>query len=114
VNDTTFNKYRAAIQVLMKGRDLLVGDLAEDVLAQQDDLLDGGFLFNEFLESQGTRLHFLSLLVAQLEQSADTFDEMAIVPPPMPPAIKAPPKKRRSRAKKVTQQASAESKPDDA
>ncbi|WP_435017053.1 hypothetical protein TA3x_004643 [Tundrisphaera sp. TA3] len=114
MNDTTFNKYRAAIQVLMKGRDLLVGDLAEDVLEQQEDLLEGGFLFNEFLESQGTRLHFLSLLVAQLEQSADTFDEMAMMPPPIPPAIKPAPKKRKPRAKKVAQQPSAESKPDDA
>ena len=111
--DTTFNKYRAAIQVLMKGRDTLVEALAEEVLAQQDDLLDGGFLFNEFLESQGTRLHFLSLLVSQLEQSAEALDEAAIDLPPESPAPKAPPKKRRSRAKKVPQQTSTEGKPDD-
>ncbi len=115
MTDTTFNKYRAAIQILMKGRDTLVDALAEDVLAQQDDLIEGGFLFNEFLESQGTRLHFLSLLVAQLEQSAEALDEVAVELPPEPPtAIKAAPKKRRTRAKKVPQQASTETKPDDA
>ncbi len=70
-----FNKYRAAIEVLQRGRDSLVESLAEEVLAQEDDLLEGGFLFNEFLEAQGTRLHFLSLLVSQLEQSADALDE---------------------------------------
>jgi hypothetical protein len=114
MTDTSFNKYRAAIQVLMKGRDTLVDALAEDVLSQEDDLLEGGFLFNEFLESQGTRLHFLSLLVAQLEQSADALDELAVEPPPVPPAIQPAPRKRRTRAKKVAQQSTTESKPDDA
>ena len=107
----TFNKYRAAIQVLQRGRDVLVESLAEEILAQADDLLDGGFLFNEFLEAQGTRLHFLSLLVSQLEQSADALDEAAVEPPP-PPEAKAP-RKRRPRAKKIAQQAT-EGKPDDA
>ncbi len=73
--DREFNKFRAAIEVLQRGRDSLVETLAEEVLSQEDDLLDGGFLFNEFLEAQGTRLHFLSLLVSHLEQSADAFDE---------------------------------------
>ena len=115
MTDATFNKYRAAIQVLMKGRETLVEALAEDVLSQQDDLLDGGFLFNEFLESQGTRLHFLNLLVAQLEQSADLFDEAVLAEEAAaPPAVKAPPKKRKPRAKKVTSQTSAEGKTDDA
>jgi 3-phosphoglycerate kinase len=110
--DNTFNKYRAAIQVLQKGRDVLVDSLAEEILSQADDLLEGGFLFNEFLEAQGTRLHFLSLLVSQLEQSADWLDEAAAEPPP-PPEAKAAPRKRRSRSKKIAQQAS-EKKPDDA
>jgi len=106
------NKYRAAIEVLMSGRDVLVGSLADDILAQADDLMDGGFLFNEFLESQGTRLHFLGLMIAQLEQSADTLDEtFYAAPPPLPASA---PKKRKPRAKKLaTQQASSESKPDD-
>ena len=69
------NKYRAAINVLLSGRDVLIGALADDILDQADDLVDGGFMFNEFLETQGTRLHFLGLMIAQLEQSADTHDE---------------------------------------
>ncbi len=112
MSDTTYNKYRAAIQVLQRGRDSLVESLAEEVLAQADDLLEGGFLFNEFLEAQGTRLHFLSLLVSQLEQSAEAVDEVAIEMPPPAPA-KAP-RKRRARSKKIAQQASTEGKPDDA
>lgn len=105
------NKYRAAIDVLMSGRDVLIGALADDILTQSENLIDGGFLFNEFLETQGTRLHFLSLMVAQLEQSADIFDEANYIPPPPPEPT---PKKRKPRAKKLaTQQAAPESKSDD-
>ncbi len=112
--DQGFNKYRAAVQILQRGRDSLVESLAEEVLAQEENILDGGFLFNEFLEAQGTRLHFLSLLVSQLEQSADALED-AVVEPPHPPEPKAkPPRKRKPRAKKVSQQTSTESKPDDA
>ncbi len=82
---TAENKYRAAIDVLMSGRDVLVGSLADDILAQAEDLVDGGYQFNEFLETQGTRLHFLGLMIAQLEQSADTFDEAQLPPPPRRP-----------------------------
>ena len=79
---------------------------------QSDDLIDGSYAFNELLETQGTRLHFLCLLVAQLEQSAEFFDEAnAVVQTPPPPI--SPPRKRRSRAKKI-EQASAEGKTDDA
>lgn len=109
MSDNTFNKYRAAIQVLQRGRDVLVEALAEEIIAQEDDLIEGGFLFNEFLEAQGTRIHFLGLLVSQLEQSADTLDELVIEEPP--PEAKAP-RKRRSRSKKLAQQ-TTESKPDD-
>ncbi len=109
---TAENKYRTAIDILMSGRDVLIGSLADDILDQAEDLVEGGFQFNEFLETQGTRLHFLGLMIAQLEQSADTFDEANYVPPPPPPAA---PKKRKPRAKKLaTQRASTESKPDDA
>jgi hypothetical protein len=112
--DQGFNKYRAAVQILQRGRDSLVEALAEEVLAQEENILDGGFLFNEFLEAQGTRLHFLSLLVSQLEQSADALEDTAVeLPYPPEPKAKAP-RKRKSRAKKVSEQASAESKPDDA
>jgi hypothetical protein len=111
--DRLTNKYRAAIEVLQRGRDSLVETLAEEVLSQEDDLLEGGFLFNEFLEAQGTRLHFLSLLVSQLEQSADALDELKAdtfdVPEPQP----KPPRKRKPRAKKLSQQASAEGKAED-
>lgn len=70
-----FNKFRAAMDVLQRGRDALMDELADTVLDQADDLLEGGFLFHEFLENQGTRLHFLCLLLSQLEQSADLLDE---------------------------------------
>ena len=49
-----FNKFRAAAEVLHRGRELLVESMAEDVLDQGNDLLDNGYLFNEFLEAQGT------------------------------------------------------------
>ena len=111
MSDTSYNKYRAAIQVLQRGRDVLVDSLADDVLSPADDLLEGGFLFNEFLEAQGTRLHFLSLLVSQLEQSADALEEVVVEPPP--PVEPKAPRKRRTRSKKMPQQAT-EGKPDDA
>ena len=99
---TLFNKYRAAIEVLQSGRDVLVESLANEILDQGEDLIEGGFLFNEFLETQGTRLHFLGLLVSQLEQSAEAHEE-ANVPPPPPP--KPPAKRRpRSKTKKLEQQ----------
>src|SRR3954464_9912947 len=107
--DNTFNKYRSAVQVLQRGRDVLIEALAEEILSQQDDLIEGGFLFNEFLETQGTRIHFLSLLVAQLEQSAEALEESRAAELPPPPA----PKKRRTRSKKLPQQASKEGTADD-
>src|SRR5687768_7075654 len=73
--DPLFNKFRAAIEILLQGRDVMVEGLADDILANEDDLAEGGFLFNEYLEGQGTRLHFLCLLISQLEQSADSLDE---------------------------------------
>jgi len=112
MNDPLFNKYRAAIEVLQKGRDVLVEGMADEILDQGSDLVDGGYQFNEFLESQGTRLHFLCLLVSQLEQSADALDEAMTAPPPPPP--KAPPKKRtRAKAKKLQQKVPTEGSPED-
>jgi len=115
MSDQFANKYRAAIEVLQRGRDSLVESLAEEVLSQEENFLEGGFYFNEFLETQGTRLHFLSLLVSQLEQSADAHEE-ACHEPPAPPQPEQPkaPRKRKPRAKKLPQQASTEIKPDDA
>ncbi len=74
--DLPMNKYRAAIEILLQGRDQLVESLADDVLDQQENLLDGGFQFHEFLESQGARLHFLGLILGHLEQSAELMDEI--------------------------------------
>ena len=109
-----FNKYRAAVEVLQKGRETLVDALADEVLAQEENLLEGGFLFNEFLEAQGTRLHFLGLLLGQLELSADTLDEANSGLPDPPLLREKAPRKRKPRAKKLAQQASSEGKPDDA
>jgi hypothetical protein len=74
--DVPFNKYRAAIEILQRGRDMLVEGLADDVLEQEEALLDGGFQLHEFLESQGARLHFLGLIVGHLEHSAELSDEL--------------------------------------
>jgi len=103
MNAATHNKYRTAIAVLERGRDSLVDSLADDIIEQEDDLPYGGYLLNELLETQGTRLHFLSLLIGQLEQSAEALEE-AQAPPPLP----KPPAKRRPRAKKTDQTASKE------
>jgi len=105
------NKYRVAVEVLQKGRDLVVDAIADDVIDQADDLLDGGYQFHEFLETQGTRLHFLSLLIQQLEQSAEVVEE-AQAPAPPPIELKAR-KPRKSRAKKLQGQTSAEGKAGD-
>jgi len=109
MSGATFNKYRAAATALQRGRDQLVDVLADEVLDQGDDLIENNFLFNEFLENQGTRLHFLTLVLSQLEQSAEAFDEPNPSGPARPPAPDpaAPaPKKRRPRAKKMPQKAS--------
>src|SRR5208282_3951750 len=68
MRDLPFNKYRAAMDVLQRGHDLLVEGLAEEVLDQQESLL----------ESQVARLHFLGLFMGHLEQSAETVEEEAM------------------------------------
>jgi hypothetical protein len=113
-----FNKYRAAALALQRGRDRLVEAMADEVLDQGDDLLDNNFLFNEFLENQGTRLHFLTLVLSQLEQSAEAFDEQnatrrTSAPSSTPKASDNPTKKRRPRSKKMPQKTSAEGKAED-
>ncbi|HEU5115876.1 MAG TPA: hypothetical protein VFT74_04300, partial [Isosphaeraceae bacterium] len=77
-----FNKYRAAMDVLQRGRDQMMEELAESLIDDSDDLMESTYAFQEMLENQGTRLHFLSLLMAQLEQSADALDELREFPPP--------------------------------
>ncbi len=65
------NKYRDALEVLRKGRDMLVDDLADTVNDRAEDLLDSPFLLTELLENHGMKLQFLTLLMSQLEQFAD-------------------------------------------
>lgn len=106
----TYNKFRAAVEVLQRGRDQVVEAIADDVLDQGDDLLETSYQFNEFLETQGTRLHFLTLLIQQLEQSAEGIEEAQAPPPPLPDP--KPKKARKPRAKKL--QSKAETTPEDA
>ena len=105
------NKFRTAVEVLQKGRDLVVDAIAYDVLDQADDLLDGGYQFHEFLETQGTRLHFLTLLIQQLEQSAEVVEEAQIMA--AAPVVEKAPKPRKPRAKKIQGRASAEKRAED-
>lgn len=112
MTDPSYNKFRAAIGVLQKGRDVLVEAMAEEIVEQGDELLEGGYQFNEFLESQGTRLHFLTLLMSQLEQSAEALDEAMAAPPPPPPKP-ASRKRPRSRSKKIQQKLPTEGSPED-
>ena len=42
MRDLPFNKYRAAMDVLRRGHDLLIEGLAEEVLDRQESLLEGG------------------------------------------------------------------------
>ena len=98
-----FNKYRNAVEILQRGRDVLVEELTNEILDREDELVEGGYFLNEFLEAQGTRLHFLCLLVSQLEQSAEALEEARQPPAPVPAA--KPAAKRRPRTKKLPQQA---------
>lgn len=109
---TRSNKYRNAVEVLQRGRDLVVDAIADDVIDQADDLLDGGYQLHEFLETQGTRLHFLTLLIQQLEQSAEVVEEAEAAPPP-PVVVEKPAKPRKSRAKKIQSRSPAENRSDD-
>jgi hypothetical protein len=101
--DQPLNKYRAAIEILQRGRNLLVENLTDEVLNQCENLVEGGFQFNEFLESHGTRLHFLGLIVSQLELSAEMLDEARSeasqpVPPAVPPITSSTKRRPRTRA----------------
>jgi len=68
------NRYQLAVDVLQKGREVLLRDLTEEILYHAEDFEEGGFLFQEFLENQGTKLHFLYLMLSQLEQSAEAYE----------------------------------------
>ena len=117
--DPASNKYREAAKILERGRERLLGGMADEVLHQGEDLLEHPFLLNEFLESQGTRLHFLTLVLGQFELSAELEDEREAAEVRLRQAAakpKAPPKPRvrKPRAKKVAQKASADGTPGEA
>jgi hypothetical protein len=113
MSDPLHNKFREAIDVLQKGRDVLVDSLADDILEQGADLVEGGYQFNDLLETQGTRLHFLCLLIGQLEQSAEALDELLTAPPPPPPPKSPARKKSRPRTKKMQEKVPAEGSSED-
>jgi hypothetical protein len=106
------NKYRTAMEVLQRGRDQMVEEMAEQVIDQAEEFLSGGYLFTEFLEGQGTKLHFLSVLLAQLEQSAEQQEEAEAQAAAESPTTSTS-RKRKPRAKKLTGQTSRESEPDE-
>ena len=105
--EPSFNKFRAAIDILQKGREAIVDALADEILDQGDGLTGVSYQFNEFVELQGTRLHFVTLLLSQLEQSAEA-EEMRAAPPPKARSKKKP------RTKKLPQQSSKEGSTDEA
>jgi len=107
------NKFRAAIEVLQKGRDALVEEMAEEIITQGEDLIEGGYQFNEFLESQGTRLHFLGLLIGQLELSADFLEEAEAALPPPPPQRATAKRKPKNRPRKIQDKVRSEGTPED-
>ena len=107
------NKFRAAIEVLQRGRDALVEGMADEINEQGLDLIEGGYQFNEFLESQGTRLHFLGLLIGQLEFSADALEEIETVSPPPPPVRSGGKRKPKAKPKKMEEKLRTEGKPED-
>jgi hypothetical protein len=45
----------------------MLDQMADTVLAMADEFDEGGFQINEFLELNGSRLHFLCLLIGQFE-----------------------------------------------
>ena len=76
--------------------------LADSVLDQEENLIEGGFQFHEFLETQARRLHFLGLILGHLDQSAELLEESRAerpAPPAQPAKPARPCAKRRPRAR---------------
>lgn len=69
------NKFRKALAILNRGRDVMVSQLADDILDHEEEYAEGGFLFVDFLESQGARLQFACVIAGQLEQAAVAMEE---------------------------------------
>lgn len=103
MTDIKFNKFRAAAGVLLHSRDLLVDSMADEILEQSEELLAGSYVLHELLENHGTRIHFLSLLVAQLEQSAEEFDERHAAAKAAMASTKPRSKKPRTKSKPVAE-----------
>lgn len=94
------NKYREALELLQRSRDQLVDQVTDHLLDQGEEVLEQGYMIHEFLENQGTRLHFLTLLASQIEQSADQWDEARVqesIPRPARSAARKPSAKPRRR-----------------
>ena len=75
----SFNKHRAALEVLKRARDVQVENLADEILDQEENLVEGGFHFNEFLESHGTKLHYLCMMTSQLELAAEKLEDSSAI-----------------------------------
>ena len=112
------NKFRQALGILQNTRDRLVDEMAEQVVDQANDFVESPYLFNEFLEGQGTRLHFLSMMVAHLEQSAEQAEEAEaaaeaemLAERELEEAPPVPAPRRRSRQKKLAEQTQRENEP---
>ncbi|MFM7318927.1 MAG: hypothetical protein ACKO5E_18435 [bacterium] len=74
-SDKPQNRFQMAVEVLQRGRDVLMQEMAEQILDRSEDFEEGGFLFQEFLENQGSKLHFLYMMISQMEQSSELFEE---------------------------------------
>ncbi len=90
------DKLRAAVAVLTRARESMLDQMADTVLAMADEFDEGGFQINEFLELNGSRLHFLCLLIGQLE----LLGEMRAMD--APPAEKKEKRPRRREEPKTT------------
>jgi hypothetical protein len=73
------NKYQTALEILQKGRDVLVDELAEAVVDHGDDLIESPFLLTELLEGHGSKLQFLMILMSQLERTAEEHESLGTI-----------------------------------
>lgn len=100
------NKFRGALDVLRRGRDMMVEELADAVNDRAEDLLESPFLLTELLEHHGMKLQLLALMMGQLEQLADdqgsetSFSDDAVFPPAEGDAPCLPKRRKRRRGRK--------------
>jgi len=67
------DKFRTAVEVLNEARRRLLENMADRVLELADEFVEGGFRINEFLETDGTRLHLITLVISQFELMAEAI-----------------------------------------